>query len=830
MPRPILFAILVLLLITARPAPAVIKVLTPLSKVVNVQLIFVAEVEKVDAEKPSVIFKLTENLKGKSKIERLPVNLTGDTFAKQDGHLKVMLDRLAEGRKLILFVSERDGKYAAFGFLEGTWFQMNGTTDEETKAVRWAFLHAEPYFRRTFKGSTAELKAVLADALAGKKKPPEPNEDEPHGYGPTVEEEKKKQDEPQANGRPQPAGFVSGPLFGVIPTVVFIGPLAILAAIFPNVFAGLASGLQRWRVFLVVTSINSTLAAIYYFVRSHLPDAWYVSETTFTAALLAITGLGLVVAGKRYRIVAQEEPRHTEPPTVRTLLTLAAFAAGTALLLLGIGWFFGYPELFNIPGREMTAAGVGLILATLYTGYRIVTADDDVGPEPIRMSVAGESAGLVGMFLFGFAMLMLNWPGVGKIIVTGELGDAAAAVTEDTPVLTDAAIWYETAEIEKVMTGVCFTADSAYFGGYFRTAGSFVDGVVVCVDRSTGLLRWKYTGSTVKQIFCTPVAADGRVYFGEGLHENADCKLYCLDALSGTELWTFTTKSHTEGTPCVADGKVFFSAGDDGLYCLDAVSGKEVWHYRGKEQNIHIDTPVIVADGKLYGGSGYNTFAVFCLDAKTGEQIWRKETPLRSFGSPLVAGKRIVFGLGTGALLSDLSTEREPSQPREKVAAGMVLCLDRSTGDEVWKFELSRSVHTQICADAGAVYFGSRNAKLYALNRATGKMIWNFDLGTPMVTGPTIVSYSAGRYTAALYAVTQDGRVYCHDPKDGKIHWTRSIREATGRSAEVMSQPVWLPAGDEGRVRHLYIPTSLRKPNNAEETGGLVRFIDELRE
>ncbi len=832
MPRSVLFAFL-LVTIFAGPSLAVIKVLTPLSKVVNpVPFIFVAEVDKVDPDKPSVVFKFSENLKGKTKLERLPVNLTGDSFAKKDGHLKVMLDRLAPGRKLVLFVSEEEGDYSAFGFLEGTWFQMNGATDKETKAVRWSFLHAEPYFRRTFQGSTAELKSVIEDALGGKKKPPEPDEKVPHGYGPTVEEDKKKgekKEEPQANGRPQPAGFVSGPLFGVIPSFVLIGPLAILAAIFPNVFAGLASGLQRWRVFLVVTSINSTLAAIYYFARPLLPDAWYASEPVFTGLLLLISAAGLIVAGKRYRVIAQESPYLTEAPNRKEFLTLGAFAFGTVLLLVSLGWYFGYAELIHIPGREMTAAGVGLVLALLYSAYRMSTEMHDIGPEPVRMSVSGESVGIAGIFLFGLAVLMLALPGAGKIAVTGELGDAAAAQSINTPVLMDAGIWFETPDIELVLSGVCFTADHAYFGGQRLTLGTRFDGVLVCVERATARQKWKFGGvKGVNEIFSTPVVADGKLYFGEGLHLNRDCKLYCLDADSGAKLWSFTTTSHTEGSPCVASGRVYFSAGDDGLYCLDANTGVEIWHYRGIEQRLHIDTQVVVVDGKLYGGSGYNTHAVFCLDAKTGLEIWKIDTPLRSFGTPLVLGRTVVFGLGTGALLSDLSEEAEPGKPLEKVAAGMVLCLDRAAGAEVWRYELSRSVHTQICADAGAVYFASRNAKLYALNRATGKMIWNFDLGTPMVTGPTIVSYSRGRYTAALYAVTQDGRVYCHDPKDGKIHWTRSIREATGRTAEVMSQPVWLPAGADGGTRHLYIPTSLRKPNNAEETGGLVRFIDEV--
>ena len=341
MPRSALFALIALLVATA-PASAVIKVLTPLSKVVTpVQFIFVAEVDKVDPDKPSVVLKFTENLKGKTTLERLPVNLAGDAFSKKDGHTRVMLDRLAEGRKLIVFVSEDKGKYYATAFLEGTWFQMNGTADPETKAVRWAFLHAEPYFRRTFKGTTAELKAVIEDAVSGKKKPPEPDENEPHGYGPTVEEEKKK--DKQVNGRPLPAGFVSGPLFGVIPSFVLIAPLAILAAIFPNVFAGLASGLQRWRVFLVVTSITSTLAAIYFFTHKYFADDWYFNKSTFTAVLLVIIAVGILKACKRYRVVAQEDPRLTEAPTRKAFLTLGAFALGVSVALLGIGWFFGFP-------------------------------------------------------------------------------------------------------------------------------------------------------------------------------------------------------------------------------------------------------------------------------------------------------------------------------------------------------------------------------------------------------------------------------------------------------------------------------------------------------
>src|SRR5205814_1193228 len=79
------------------------------------------------------------------------------------------------------------------------------------------------------------------------------------------------------------------------------------------------------------------------------------------------------------------------------------------------------------------------------------------------------------------------------------------------------------------------------------------------------------------------------------------CQFYCLDAADGHKLWQFETAGHIESSPCVADGKVFFGAGDDGLYCLDAGTGSRRWHFQGP---FHIDTSPAVAGGRVYAGSG----------------------------------------------------------------------------------------------------------------------------------------------------------------------------------------------------------------------------------
>ena len=146
--------------------------------------IFTATVEKVDAEKPSTVLVVGENLKGESAFQRLPINLTGD----KQKHTPQLLKRIAPDLPLIVGVKQQpDGKFMMLAYTNGTWFQTLGETEGDQ--TRWAFTHAEIYLRRTFKGTTAEFKQTINDARSGKVKAPPPNPKEPPGFGPVVEEQ-----------------------------------------------------------------------------------------------------------------------------------------------------------------------------------------------------------------------------------------------------------------------------------------------------------------------------------------------------------------------------------------------------------------------------------------------------------------------------------------------------------------------------------------------------------------------------------------------------------------------------------------------------------------
>src|SRR5262245_45403031 len=183
-------AALAALALFASLAHGVIKVLTPLkSFVADSQFIVVAKVDKLYPEKPALILTVSDDLKGKLPYRRLPINLVGDSEAKKEKHVPALLKRLAPDLPVILFVHQRGKALTTFAYTNGTCVHILGRITGDDSAS-WSFTHCEPYLRRTYKGTTAELRQVLAAAISGKKDPPPVNEKEPPGFGPEIPEKK----------------------------------------------------------------------------------------------------------------------------------------------------------------------------------------------------------------------------------------------------------------------------------------------------------------------------------------------------------------------------------------------------------------------------------------------------------------------------------------------------------------------------------------------------------------------------------------------------------------------------------------------------------------
>jgi len=131
-------------------------------------------------------------------------------------------------------------------------------------------------------------------------------------------------------------------------------------------------------------------------------------------------------------------------------------------------------------------------------------------------------------------------------------------------------------------------------------------------------------------------AADGKVYFGSSVTDEATC----VDAASGKILWTFATEGPIRSTPTVAGRRVYVGSDDGQVYCLDAEKGSLRWRYRpgpndrkiiGNGRMISrwpIRTNVLVDDGIAYLGAGvfpHEGIYICALNAKDGAVVWRND-------------------------------------------------------------------------------------------------------------------------------------------------------------------------------------------------------------
>ena len=69
------------------------------------------------------------------------------------------------------------------------------------------------------------------------------------------------------------------------------------------------------------------------------------------------------------------------------------------------------------------------------------------------------------------------------------------------------------------------------------------------------------------------ISVGDKVYFGS----SANDKIYCIDANTGEELWSYFTGGPVRLAPTVVDGLLYAGSDDGVAYCLNADSGELEW-------------------------------------------------------------------------------------------------------------------------------------------------------------------------------------------------------------------------------------------------------------
>ncbi len=331
-----------------------------------------------------------------------------------------------------------------------------------------------------------------------------------------------------------------------------------------------------------------------------------------------------------------------------------------------------------------------------------------------------------------------------------------------------------------------------------RDAGLGVtSGAVYCLDRWTGQPCWEFDdGRRMLHTISSPTIQADRLYVGEGMHGDLGCKLYCLDARTGTKHWSRAFGGHLESTPLLHQDLVFITAGDDGLHAVETKLGVSRWGHRGSG---HLDAAPLVRDGRLIGGSGvsqqFRTSEIFCLDILTGQPYWRVPTPLPAWATPVGDEQGLFVALGNGRLIS--------SEPPPGIPAGALLRLDPRDGATLWRTDFVDSILARPALDAECVYVVCRDGWCYAVERLKGAIRWRHALDSPLVAEPELLQ---GR----LYVVSTDGLLVCLEAASGTRLWEYDLAEFSTATPRVLAGPV-VARGQNGS-HWVYLGTELRSP------------------
>ncbi|MBY0527239.1 MAG: PQQ-binding-like beta-propeller repeat protein [Gemmataceae bacterium] len=751
--------------------------------------VFLVKVEKLNPgdEKATMVLKVEENLKKKDAappFKDMKVVLEGTKQSKDKKELPQLLKRLREGQPLIVFVDQNNDKVykqRALVYTNGTWFFLLVTDPEKEP---WQFQNLEPVQHRSFSGPTDALQKVIVDWVKTGKAPAVDKNAKP-GIGPELKDDKKSG---MRRG--------SGPVFAVIPTVAIGGPLAILAVLFPSLFGSPKDIFRRYSALLTVISINSLAYMLHlglhtYFAQE-IQGSWWASQPALWVFMAVVTLVGTYWAWRRYCTAVKAGqgdglvPRRGEWLIFQILsyagLLVAAYALGT-------GKFFDTRE----PWLEMVAMWTTIWAGTLGIQYLRSTARRNPGTRP---NIPLEGVMLGALALACILMVTAFFSQGSAATVTGPPPDTTPR--DDQPPTQAKLEWVFKSEDPGSLDSTPLVVGDKVYAAVAHRAGLRNYGRLYCLDRATSKVLWTFGEKEVmKPVFSTPCIADGRLYIGEGYHQNDNCRLFCINPDTGALIWDFQTGSHTESSPCVVGDRVYFGAGDDGVYCLDVKDGKEHWHYQG----LHVDTNPAVVDGRLYGGSGYGKFVMFCLDAKTGKRIWEVPSKLPVFGSPTVLGKQVFFGSGTGNLV-----QRDTNNP-----AGALSCLNAETGAEMWIYrDVKDAVHTKPAVDRRNVYFGSTDGHMYCVNRRDGTLRWKFNTGSPVAAAPALVTCPTCGDSNSIYAIGSEGHVYCLDPDDGKQFWMFDVAAQSKMKPQLLSSPrVEIRRDGKDEYRRIYFGAGL---------------------
>jgi len=357
--------------------------------------------------------------------------------------------------------------------------------------------------------------------------------------------------------------------------------------------------------------------------------------------------------------------------------------------------------------------------------------------------------------------------------------------------------------------------EQVYVSGLGAFNVSTLYGLAADPKTPQGQVTFKKTSPYLKlPTVSSPALADGKLVFGDGMHQTDGAVLHCLEK-GGLPLWQLPvpgTLVHLEGSPTVAGGSVYIGGGAAGAFSvsLDRVTldGKEQdlaavqkaldakWKelqakyevekkkdefavppsedqlpkpapVRGWQQGKdkwHVDAPVAVAGDRVLVASAFldkekvGDRSLYCLDARTGDVKWQTPLKVNPWGGPSVSGNTVV--------VSGSTIGYDPKVL--KLAKGEVAAFDLADGKVKWRKEVPGGVVGCAALGAGAAVVTATDGKVRAFDLASGERKWVYDGKTPFFAPPALAG-------GVAYAADLKGVVHAIDLANGSAKWTLDL-------------------------------------------------------
>jgi outer membrane protein assembly factor BamB len=284
-------------------------------------------------------------------------------------------------------------------------------------------------------------------------------------------------------------------------------------------------------------------------------------------------------------------------------------------------------------------------------------------------------------------------------------------------------------------------------------------------------MPWSF--QTEKGIFSTPILdADGTVYVG-----SADHNFYAIHP-DGKEKWRFQTgelidsaATITRKDPALGTSKVVFLSGDGNIYCLRSDNAEPIWTFQatvdpGPGYNNWWEGNVVMGfDGTLYAGNTNWNYYAFTQE---GALRWTYTTGSNAWSAASLADDGTLYW---GSLDIFIHAVHPDGSSRWKTPTLGFVASSAAIGSD------------------GTVYIGSFDSALYALDPATGKPRWQFPTTDHVYSSPALGSDPDGN-TRAVYFGSADGTLYALNTQGGVL-WTYDTGDT------IRSSPALGPAPEE---------------------------------